>query len=151
MNSIRVKNKNVYEIEVNDNGDIIQFDLTDVGLPFALDRSYKMIRDAEQWLAQQKLIIGKKSDTKKNGDIFGEKQRLTMEAYAEFFNRMRAAIDAFAGEGASNKIFGHQNYVEMFNDFMEQMKPHIDAMKIKMKDYKRAIEEKYGATVDDEL
>ena len=34
MNKLRVENKNIYTIEVNDNGDTIEFDIGDIELPF---------------------------------------------------------------------------------------------------------------------
>ena len=64
---------------------------------------------------------------------------------------MRAAIDEFAGPGASNKIFGDKNYLEMFNDFMEEMQPHLEKMELKGIDVRKKIEEKYGAAVGDEI
>ena len=151
MNSIRVKNKDVYTIEVNDNGDTIQFDITDIELPFRLERAQKMAADAKKWLQAQQVIIAKKQDTAKKGDLMTAKERATLEAYRECFKRMRAAVDAFAGEGASDKIFGKQNYLEMFNDFMEQMEPHFEKMELKGVDIRKRIEEKYGADAKDEI
>ena len=151
MNSIRVKNKDVYTIEVNDDGDTIQFDITDIELPFRLERAYKMASDATKWLKAQQVIIAKKQDTAKKGDLMTVKERATLEAYRECFKRMRAAVDEFAGAGASEKIFGDQNYLEMFNDFMEQMQPHLDAMEIKSIDIGKKIEEKYSASAEDEI
>lgn len=151
VNSIRVKNKNSYVIEVNDNGDTISFDLTDIELPFKLDRSYKMVSEAQQWLKGQMVIIAKKQDTAKKGDIMTVKERATLEAYKECFKKMRAAIDEFAGAGASDKIFGEQNYLEMFDDFMEEMRPHLDQMEIRNIDIRKKIEEKYSVNAEDEI
>ena len=33
MNSLRIKNRDIYRIEVNDAGDYIEFDLLDINLP----------------------------------------------------------------------------------------------------------------------
>ena len=151
MNSIRVKNKDAYIIEVNDNGDTIAFDITDIELPFKLERAQQMARDAQKWLKGQQVIISKKQDTAKKGDLMTTKERATLEAYRECFKKMRAAIDEFAGAGASNKIFGDQNYLEMFNDFMEEMQPHFEKMELKGVDIKKRIEEKYGDKAGDEI
>lgn len=151
MNSIRVKNKDVYTIEVNDNGDVIQFDITDIELPFRLERSQKMAADAKKWLQAQQVIIAKKQDTAKKGDFMTAKERATLEAYRECFKKMRAAVDEFAGAGASDKIFGEQNYLEMFNDFMEQMEPHFEKMELQGLDIRKRIEEKYSAAAEDEI
>ena len=151
MNSIRVRNKDAYIIEVNDNGDTIAFDITDIELPFKLERAQQMARDAQKWLKGQQVIISKKQDTAKKGDLMTVKERATLEAYRECFKKMRAAIDEFAGAGASDKIFGDQNYLEMFNDFMDEMQPHFDKMELKGIDIKKRIEEKYSGAAKDEI
>ena len=43
MNSIRIEKKDIYTIEVNDNGDTIEFDLVDIELPFKCDRALSEI------------------------------------------------------------------------------------------------------------
>lgn len=151
MNSIRVKSKSAYIIEVNDNGDTIEFDITDIELPFKLERSYRMAEEAQKWIKAQQVLISKKQDTTKKGDFLTIKERAVLEANREFFKKMRAAIDEFAGPGASNKIFGDKNYLEMFNDFMEEMQPHLEKMELKGIDVRKKIEEKYGAAVGDEI
>ena len=151
MNSIRVRNKGAYIIEVNDNGDTIEFDITDIELPFRLERAYKMATDAQTWLKAQQILISKKQDTAKKGDFMTTKERATLEAFRECFKKMRAAIDEFAGAGASQKIFGDKNYLEMFNDFMREMEPHLDKMELKSIDIGKKIEEKYGAAAEDEI
>lgn len=151
VNSIRVRNKDAYIIEVNDNGDTIEFDITDIELPFKLERAQKMAQDAQKWLQSQQVIISKKQDTAKKGDLMTTKERAVLEAYRECFKKMRAAIDEFAGAGASQKIFGDHNYIEMFNDFMEEMQPHFDKMELKGIDIKKKIEEKYSDKAEDEI
>ena len=151
MNSIRVRNKDAYIIEVNDNGDTIEFDITDIELPFKLERAQKAAQEAKKWLKAQQVIISKKQDTAKKGDLMTVKERATLEAYRECFKKMRAAIDEFAGAGASDKIFGEKNYLEMFNDFMEEMQPHFDKMELKGIDIRKKIEEKYGDAAKDEI
>ena len=151
MESIRVKNKDTYKIEVNDNGDIIEFDITDIELPFKFERAQKMAQDAVKWLKGQIVVIGKKEDIVKKGDMMSSREKATLEAYRTTFRKMRAAVDEFAGFGASQKIFGDQNYLEMFNDFIDQMEPHFEKMQIRGIDIRKRIEEKYGATPDDEI
>ena len=151
MESIRVRNKDVYTIEVNDNGDTIEFDMTDISLPFALERASRMVEDAQRWFKAQQVIIQKKQDTVKKGDILSTREKALLEVYKEMFTRIRAAVDEFAGEGASQKIFGNKNYINMFNDFMDAMKPHFDNMQLNAVATRQRIEEKYGASVSDDL
>lgn len=151
MNSIRVRNKDAYVIEVNDNGDTIEFDITDIELPFRLEKAKTMAEEAKKWLKGQQVIIAKKQDTAQKGDLMTAKERATLEAYREFFKKMRAAVDMLAGKGASDKIFGEKNYLEMFSDFMEAMQPHFDKMELKGIDIKKRIEEKYSTIAEDEV
>lgn len=151
VNSIRVKSKDAYIIEVNDNGDTIEFDITDIELPFKLERAKQKAADATKWLKGQQVIIAKKQDTAKKGDFMTVKERATLEAYRECFKRMREAVDEFAGAGASDKIFGDKNFLEMFNVFMEQMEPHFDKMQLKGVDIRKRIKEKYSDTAGDEI
>ena len=151
INSIRIRNKDEYVIEVNDNGDTIAFDITDIELPFKLERAQQMAKEAVKWLKAQQVIISKKQDTAKKGDMLTTRERATLEAYRECFKKMRAAIDEFAGAGASDKIFGDKNYLEMFNDFMSAMEPHFDKMELKSIDIRKKIEEKYSDAAKDEI
>lgn len=151
MEKIRVQNKDVYTIEVNDDGETIEFDLTDIELPFALERAQQKARDVQTWLKGQQVIINKKPDTVKKGEIMTAKEKAMLEAYREAFRRMREAIDEFAGKGASQKIFGAKNYLEMFNDFMTEMEPHFDKMQLKGVDIRKRIEEKYSESASDEV
>ena len=151
VNSIRIRNKDEYVIEVNDNGDTIAFDITDIELPFKLERAQQMAKEAVKWLKAQQVIISKKQDTAKKGDMLTTRERATLEAYRECFKKMRAAIDEFAGAGASDKIFGDKNYLEMFNDFMSAMEPHFDKMELKSIDIRKKIEEKYSDAAKDEI
>lgn len=151
VNSIRVRSKSEYIIEVNDNGDTIAFDITDIELPFKLERAQRIAQEAVKWLKAQQVIISKKQDTAKKGDMLTTKERAILEAYRECFKKMRAAIDEFAGAGASDKIFGDKNYLEMFNDFMSAMEPHLDKMELKSIDIRKKIEKKYGDAAKDEI
>ena len=151
MESIRVKNRDVYIIEVNDAGDTIEFDLTDIELPFALERSREEARAAAAWLKTQKILIEKQQDTRKNGDVMSSRERAYLDACREYFRRLRHAVDTFVGEGASDKIFGSKNYLEMFADFMEQMEPHIQKMRLTGDGIRDRLAQKYGDKEPDVL
>ncbi len=107
MESLRIKNKNIYRIEVNDNGEYIEFDLEDIGLKAkcyeALDKINEIID------AYQPKIMAVKTDKE---EAFLEK---------EIFKDLRAAMDGFLGEGACQKIYGDRNYYEMFDDLIAEL------------------------------
>ena len=148
MNSIRIEKKDIYTIEVNDNGDTIEFDLVDIELPFKCDRAWAEVNRISKELQARLVIISKQEDSKQNGKLMTKKEEATVEAYRKAFKEMRSAMDGFLGEGACQKIFGDRNYLEMFNDLFEELKPHLDKMEITSHGIMDRIKAKYGKKDD---
>lgn len=144
MEKIRVEKKNIYTIEVNDNGDTIEFDLADIGLNFKLLKALKEIDRIQNYMKNELTIINKRQDVK--GKYISKNEEDTLRLWNKAFKDMRSAMDCFLGEGACQKIFGDRNYIEMFDDLMEQLKPHLEKMKISYKDIQNKIAKKYSTT-----
>lgn len=152
MEKLRIKRTGLYEIEVNDNGDVITFDMEDVDLPFRLQRAYDGARQAQETLRKKLVVIGKKEDHKKPGDLFSTNEIAASKARSEAFSAMRAAMDEFLGAGGCDKVFGKTNYITMFDDLFEALstpgadgKSHLDRLKINAEGIKERIARKYGA------
>ena len=148
MNSIRIEKKDIYTIEVNDNGDTIEFDLVDIELPFKCEKSWSEVNRISKELQAQLVIISKQEDSKQNGKLMTKKEEATVEAYRKAFKEMRAAMDCFLGDGACQKIFGDRNYHEMFNDLYEELKPHLEKMELTSHGIMDRIKAKYGKKDD---
>lgn len=148
MNSIRIEKKDIYTIEVNDNGDTIEFDLLDIELPFKCDRALNGVNQAYKDLQAKLVIIDKKEDHQIPGEYMTAKEKATLEAYREAFKAMRVAMDSFLGEGACQKIFGDRNYVEMYDDLFKQLEPHLEKMKLNTEGISARIKEKYSKKAD---
>ena len=116
MNKLRINRKDLYEIEVNDNGDTIVFPLGDISLPFKLEKAYNDINKIQNDLKAEFTIIDKRQDSKGKDDLMTKNQRDKMLAWDKAFKKMREAMDGFIGEGGCQKIFGDSNYLEMFDD-----------------------------------
>ena len=144
MEKIRVEKKNIYTIEVNDSGDTIEFDLADIGLNFKLLKALKEIDRIQEYMKNELTIINKRQDVK--GKYISKNEEDTLRLWSKCFKDMRSAMDCFLGEGACQKIFGDRNYIEMFDELMEQLKPHLEKMKISYKDIQDRIKKKYSAT-----
>ena len=144
MEKIRVEKKNIYTIEVNDNGDTIQFDLEDIGLNFKLLKALREIDRIQEYMKKELYIIDKRQDVK--GKYISKNEEDTLRLWNKCFQDMRGAMDMFLGEGACQKIFGDRNYIEMFDDLMKQLKPHLEKMKISYAEIKKRIENKYSTT-----
>ena len=148
METLRIERKDIYTIEVNDNGDTIEFDLLDIELPFKCDRAFREISKAESDLQAKLVIIDKKQDHPLKGTIMTANEEARLNAYRDAFLGMRAAMDSFLGEGACQKIFGDRNYLEMFTDLAEALAPHMEKMQLNSEGIKKRIKDKYGKQDD---
>lgn len=139
MENLRIKNKDIYKIQVNDNGDYIEFDLNDIGLKIkcyeSLERIEKISKEYEEKL--------KNSLTAKEHDYIEQ----------DMYKEMRAAMDNFLGEGACQKIFGDRNYYEMFDDLINELsrkrpelngKSHLDMLNFTAQKIRERIVKKYS-------
>lgn len=150
MNKLRIEKKDIYEIEVNDNGDTITFDLADIGLVArgyeAIEKVTKKMQEIEE--KEQELI-------KNNAD---EKEFSDLET--KIFKELREIMDSFLGKNACQKIFGDRNYYEMYDDlFVEMSKPqeelggksHFEMLDMTSDGIKRKLIAKYGKTKSNEV
>lgn len=151
MESLRIERKDIYTIEVNDNGDTIEFDLVDIELPFKCERAFGEVSRIEKDLKAQLAIIGKRQDHKQKGKIMTANEEATINAYKKAYLDMRVAMDSFLGDGACQKIFGDRNYLTMYNDLMEQLAPHLEKMKLNSDGIVERIKQKYGKQDEDVL
>lgn len=150
MNQLRINRKDIYEIEVNERGETIKFHLGDISLPFKLEKAYNEVGKIQNKLRSQLMIIDKQQDSKGKNDLMTKNQRAKMNAWDNAFKDMRKAMDLFLGEGGCQKIFGDQNYLEMFDDLFEELdKPqedglsHLQKMKLSDEAIVQRIEDKY--------
>lgn len=125
-----------YILEVNDKGDTIEFDLTDISLPEKIFEASENIAKIDKEYREEMLKLQDEKDkylmTKKGIEI--EKNKC-ME--------MRKEFDSFMGEGACQKIFGDKNYYGMFLQLFDALEPHFKKMEIKTQKAKSKLASKY--------
>lgn len=148
MESLRIARKDIYTIEVNDNGDTIEFDLVDIELPFKADKAFREIDRISGELQAKLVIIDKKQDHPIKGAAMTANEEARLNAYREAFVGMRAAMDCFLGDGACQKIFGDRNYLEMYTDLAEALAPHMEKMQLNVDGIRKRIKDKYGKQDD---
>lgn len=148
MNSIRIEKRDIYTIEVNDNGDTIEFDLVDIELPFKCERALSEVDRIHKDLKAKLVIIEKQEDHPQKGKLMTANEEARLEAYKKAFKEMRVAMDAFLGEGACQKIFGDRNYLEMYDDLFEALSPHMEKMKLNTEGITARIKAKYSRKDD---
>ena len=151
MESLRIKNKDLYVIEVNDKGECIEFDLSDIGLPIKCYECLEKIKKIEQEMIVKEKEL--KEKLKVDNDPFSENNKQLIRLEQETFYKMREAMDGFLGQGACQKIFGDRNYYEMFDDLFKEFnrkrkelggKSHFDKMGFKTNNINQRIMNKYN-------
>lgn len=136
-------NHEVYEVEVNDNGDTIIIDLMDIEFPLKFQKAYESIQRMQGEMEQAKKLMMKKTDTPQDG-LLSKNEKEVLIMMREKYKEMRGVLDDLLGEGASMKIFGKYNYWTMFNDFFDAFGPIMEQAGLNMQKTFKAIEEKYG-------
>lgn len=126
-----------YILEVNDKGDTIQFDLTDISLPEKILKASEELKVINDEYAKKILELDKEEISKE------EKARKIIEIDKNFSIKSRKIMDSFLGDGACQKIFGDANYYGMYIELFEQLEPHFEKMVIKSQKAKQRLIEKY--------
>lgn len=144
MEKIRVNNDDkVYKIEVNDKGEYIEFDLMDIELPIKL---MKLAEDIEK---NKNIYQTRLNDNeKKNQDDIKKQMLEQYEISKKYCEKMRGVFDEFFGEGSSEKIFGSKNKVNMFEEFFDQLIPHLDKIQLDVESIRKDLVERYKPYVD---
>lgn len=150
MNKLHIQRQDIYEIEVNDNGDTIKFFMGDLTLSSRINQAYEEITRIQNELNQKIVVINKKQDFRPKNSIMTNNQLAVDKAQKEAFAKMRKALDLFLGEGGCQKVFGDDNYYEMFNDLFDALSEkdenglsHLDKMGISTESIDKRIREKY--------
>ena len=126
MNKIRLGSKTKVTLEVNDQGETISFDFAD---PAFLGNAQKMMQEVERIDKEFKELGSFLEDSTKEESIENmmDSEMVALgEGLTRYYEELRDAIDVFLGKNASQKIFGDDNYLTMFNDLFEAIEPYLD-------------------------
>ena len=148
MEKIRIRNKNEYVIEVNDNGDTISFNIDDPELPLKFDTAFQKVNNISSKMKAERVVIEKKQDEQTKG-LLTKNERALYEMTNKYMKEMRKVMDGFLGEGACEKIFGDANFPGMYEELLDQLQPHFAKMRLNAESYRKAIEKKYGQDEDE--
>lgn len=148
MNKLRVEKKSSYVIEVNDAGETIEFNIEDPTLALRAEKARQDVMKIADKCKLELSVINKQKDSKTKGSILSKKQREQMECYNKMYQDMRKAMDAFLGQGACQKIFGETNYLTMYDELFEALRPHFEKMGLNAESLKDSIVRKYQQVED---
>lgn len=145
-NKIRVKSSTIYTIEVNDEGENIDFDISDTGLASKMVRAFDKIKEIDERPDEpfKKVVIDGEEKT-----LITRNQYDGAQLMDELYFKARESLDTFLGVGACQKIFGNSNYQSMFKDLADQLKPHFEKMGLNAQNLKAKVVSKYSPNRED--
>lgn len=127
-----------YVLEINDEGDTIEFDLTDITLPERIiNAGEKMEKLGKEYTKKEKELLEQYK---------GDEETLTREYIKlakEHGKESRKIFDSFLGEGACYKIFGESESIDQYVRLMDALQPHFEKMQIKKEKAQQRLAERY--------
>ena len=134
----------IKDIEGNDTGEHLEFDMEDIELPLRLNECEARHRKNLEFLKMQFVIIDKKED-KKGKFILSWKEEEKLKVLQEFYKREMEALDLFLGQNGTNKLLnGRKPYYSMYEDINDMLVPILPKLKLKPDDIANKIKEKYS-------
>jgi hypothetical protein len=134
----------IKDIEGNDTGEHLEFDMEDIELPLRLNECEARHRKNLEFLKMQFVIIDKKED-KKGKFILSWKEEEKLKVLQEFYKREMEALDLFLGQNGTNKLLnGRKPYYSMYEDINDMLVPILPKLKLKADDIANKIKEKYS-------
>ena len=157
-NFIQLKKDNVFRIGIkdvngNDTGKCLSFDLEDITLPLKLSDCEEMHRKNVNKLRDTFIIIDKKED-KKGKKILSWKEEEKLKALEEYYYNEMKALDLFIGEGKTQMILdlmGRNPYYSMYDDISQLLEPILPKLKMNVESIKKQIINKYSKNNDKEV
>lgn len=143
---IRVKSETLYEIEVNDKGECIYLDLSDIGLQAKLVECFDSInKETDKFTKKEQELIKKinKERETETKELYTKAEKEYIKEQQEFYKVCRGIMDNFLGEGACQKIFGDANYPKMYIDLFEQLEPEFKKMGLNKEKMQKDLYNKY--------
>ena len=134
----------IKDIDGNDTGEHLEFDMEDINLALRLNECDEKHRKNLEFLKNQFIIIDKKED-KKGKKILSWKEEEKLKVLQEFYKREMEALDLFLGENGTKKLLNGRNpYYSMYEDINDILKPILPKLKLRADDIAKKIKDKYS-------
>jgi len=148
---IQLQEKNVLrygikDINGNDTGVVIKFDLQDMEMPLRINKMEAMHKKNQSILRQQAIALDKQED-KKGKFLLSWKQEQQIKLLNEFYSKDMEALDLLIGDGMTQKILDAINrkpYYDMFDDIVAALEPALDMLNKEAEAMFDNIVKKYG-------
>lgn len=126
-----------YQLEIDDNGNYIEFDLADIGLAERImsagDELEKLALEEEE---EKERIMTEETNSVKQA-------RRLIELSSRVDKKKRELFDSFLGEGTCEKIFGNRKTEKQYFKLLEALEPHFKKMNFQIRKGKEKLAEKY--------
>lgn len=153
-NFIQLKKDNILRLGIkdvngNDTGDFLEFDLEDIELPLKYQELIEKDKKNKEQLKNQMLIIDKRQDVK-GKKLLSKNEEDKIKALNDFFKKEAEIYDGFLGENGIKKLTGGRRlgwttFEEVDEIIEKQIVPHLDISMSKITD---RVKEKYGKAVE---
>lgn len=146
-----LKRFGIKDIDGNETGNYIEFDMEDIELPIKINESKINHQKNVQWIKNELQIISKKQDSKDKNSLLSKNQEAQIKALKEFYIKEEEALDLFLGENGTKKLLNGRNpYYGMYEDIDSYLGPIMKELKKSANDITTKIKSKYKLE-DDEV
>ena len=109
-----------------------------------------MHKDNVRKLQSSLIIIDKKKDFTKKGQILSNNEKEKIKAIKQFYIDEEKALDLFLGEGATKKLLNGRNpYYSMYEEFNKLLEPILPKLKCNIDNLSKKIKDKYKIVESD--
>ena len=137
--------------EGKETGEYIEINLEGLGILDRIDQFYHDYPKNRKWIRDELLIIKKKQDFTKKGQLMSNNQRLEYEAVKKYYNMQKNTFNLFLGENGVDKLlYGRElewdTIEEIQKIIVEQIIPELD---VTMDKISNKIIKKYNISKED--
>ena len=117
--------------EGKETGEYIEINLEGISILDKIDKFYHDYPKNRKWIRDELLIIKKKQDFTKKGELMSNNQRLEYEAIKKYYNMQKNTFDLFLGkDGVDKLLYGRDlewNTIDEIQKLItEQIIPQLD-------------------------
>ena len=127
-----------YKLEVNDKGDYIEIDTTDIGW---IER---LMENTEQAYNNDIRYTNEVNEILANNNLTDlEKTKILFEKENQYFKTMNKLFDSFLGKGACDKIFQGKKSYGQYTKLLNALEPHFNKMVVNRSKAKSKLAQRY--------
>lgn len=155
--NIKIERNNILQVGIldengKDSGEYFEFDVEEIELPLKLNRSSSIHKENVRKLRSSLMIIDKKKDFTKRGQILSNNEKEKIKTFNQFYADEEKALDLFLGEGATKKylkVCKRNPYYSMYEDVQKKLEPILPKLKCKIDNLTDKIKNKYKTIESD--